>query len=464
MNQNEPIKQEMTEPAPTVSTDRSDMSDRKDTPALPGSDAARGLGILICVAVFLIMAIIGLLWFARPTESEAEKRELTEFPALTWSGFISGEWTADIGVWYADTYPLREGMIRAYHAVQSLYGIRTEQVVIGSGDDVPDGNMDDDDVPAIAPPTTGGEGGQTVGGYYLVGDTAYELYYFNKNNAKVYASLIKRAAEKLDGRAQVYDLVVPLHYTFALGTDVQEDLGVADGGAAMNYIYSGLGDKVTSVDVYTALMAHRDEYVYFRTDHHWTARGAYYAYEAFCQRAGITPTPLSSYRQMTFDGFLGTLYSKAEEPAAMKNHPDQVEAFIPIGTNVLYVYDENGERTRYTGGVVREDTDTFYANAASKYNCFTMGDHPLLEIHNEQISADRKGTSVVLVKESYGNAFAPFLVDSYEYVYIIDYRYYKGDLTEFVTDKGIDDVIFLNNAVATTESTRLGELGKLIGD
>ena len=429
-----------------------------------GNDTTRAVGILVCVSVFLLMAIIGLLWFARPTESEAEKRELTEFPTLTWESFMSGEWTNDVGVWYADTYPLREGMIKAYHAIQSLYGIRGEQVVAGSGDDVPDGGMDLDDIPTVTPPTTGGEGGQTVGGYYLVGDTAYELYYFNENNAKVYASLINRAAAKLKGQARVYDLVIPLHYTFALGTEVQDELKVADGQRVMNYIYSGLSDDVTAVDVYTALMAHREEYLFFRTDHHWTATGAYYAYDAFCRRGGITPTPLTDYRHMTFGGFLGTMYSKSESPSAMKNNPDTVDAFIPIGTNTMYIYDENGERTKYTGGIVREDTDTFYVSAGSKYNCFTMGDHPLIEIHNEQVAADRRGTSVMLVKESFGNAFAPFLVDSYEYVYIIDYRYYGGDLTDFVTAKGVEDVIFLNNVVATTESTRLGEMSDLIGN
>ncbi len=437
-----------------------------ENPPHIGSDTARGVGIILCVAVFLIFAIIGLMWFARPTESESEKRELTKFPTLTWDTFVSGEWTDGISVWYADTYPLREGMITAYHGIRSLYGIRTEQAVVGSGDDVPDGGMGDvgDDLPVVTPPTGGGEGGQTIGGYYLIGDTAYELYYFNENNAKVYASLINRAADKLDGKAQVYDMVIPLHYTFALGTDVQKDLNVADGGAVMNYIYSGLNDKVTAVDVYTPLMAHREEYLYFRTDHHWTATGAYYAYAAFASRANVAPRRLSDYRHLTFDGFLGTLYSKADEPTAMKHRPDTVDAYIPIGTNTLYTYDENGERTKYTGGVVREDTDTFYQSAGSKYNCFTMGDHPLLEIHNKNIAADRKGTTVVLVKESFGNAFAPFLVDSYEYVYVIDYRYYRGDLAEFVTAKGANDVIFLNNVVATTESTRLGEMAALIGD
>ena len=113
---------------------------------------------------------------------------------------------------------------------------------------------------------------------------------------------------------------------------------------------------------------------------------------------------------------------------------------------------------------MRKDTDSFYAAAASKYNCFLMGDHPLIEIHNENVSADRKGTTVLLVKESFGNAFAPFLVDSYEYIYVVDYRYYKGGtLGQLVADKGVDDVIFLNNVVATTGGARLSEMEDFIG-
>jgi hypothetical protein len=224
-----------------------------------------------------------------------------------------------------------------------------------------------------------------------------------------------------------------------------------------------MNDGVKTVDVYSALMNHRSEYIYFRTDHHWTATGAYYAYEAYCKQAGITPTPLDSYEKLSFNGFLGTLYSKTGQPSAMKGNADTVEAYVPKGTNDEYVYDDNGgDRTLYRGGVVRRNTDEFYAAASSKYNCFLMGDQPLIEIHNENIAADRKGTTVLLVKESFGNAFAPFLVDSYEYVFVVDYRYYNGTLSQLVSEKGVDDVIFLNNIVATTGGARLAEMEDFI--
>ena len=437
----------------------------KNTPRPAVSDKAKALGLLLPVMVLCVGFILGLCWFIRPATSETEKRELTKFPTFTMESFLSGEFTDQVSLWYADTFPGREGLIKAYHGIESLFGIRDEQFQQGDvGDDVPEGQMPDGPVENPDRPTSGGEGGEKVGGYYLSGDTAYELYAYSESGARTYASLMNKAAATLEGKANLYDLIVPLHYSFALSAQVQDSMSLPDAGKFIPYMYSGMNEGVNTVDVYSALMAHKDEYIYFRADHHWTATGAYYAYEAFCKKAGITPTPLSSYEKLSFGGFLGTLYSKTGQPAAMGNNPDTVEAYIPKGTNDEYVYDENGgDRTRYRGGVVRRDTDSFYAAAASKYNCFLMGDHPLIEIHNENVSADRKGTTVLLVKESFGNAFAPFLVDSYEYVYVVDYRYYNGTLAELVSSKGVDDVIFLNNVVAATGSARLSELEDFIG-
>ena len=304
---------------------------------------------------------------------------------------------------------------------------------------------------------------ESRGGYYLSGDTAYELHAYSESGARTYASLMNKAAEVVAGKAKVYDLIIPFHYTYALGADVQDSMELPDAGEVISYMYSGMNGDVRTVDVHSALMAHREEYIYFRTDYHWTATGAYYAYEAFCKQAGITAPPLSSYEKLTFGGFLGSLYSIVNKPSAMGNNPDTVEAYIPKGTNDEYIYDASGgDRALYRGGVVRRDTDFFYQAAASKYNCFLTGDHPLIEIHNENISADRKGTTVLLVKESFGNALAPFLVDSYEHVYVVDYRYYNGTLSQLVADKGVDDVIFLNNIVAATGGARLSEMEDFI--
>ncbi len=444
------------------------MKDQNNQHQPPISDTAKMIGMLLPTVILCIGFLVGLLWFLRPTVSETEKRELTKFPKFTVDGFLSGAYTDGISLWYADTFPGREGLIEAYHGIQSLFGVRSERFELDAGDEVPDETMGEAPIDPPPPPpadrpVSGGETGEQVGGYYLSGNTAYELYAFSDSGARRYAALLNRAAEKLNGKAKVYDMIIPLHYSVALSADVQDSMGLPDGGKSIRYMYSGMSDGVRTVDAYNALLAHHDEYIYFRTDHHWTATGAYYAYEAYCKAAGITPTSLSSYQKMQFSGFLGTLYSKTGQPAALKADPDIVEAYIPKGTNSMVTHQADGKVIDYYT-IVNKQTDTWYQAAASKYNCFIAGDHPLIEITNPNISSERKGTTVLLIKESFGNAFAPFLVDSYEHVYIIDYRYYDGDLTDFVTQNDVDDVIFLNNIVASTGSARLSEMEAFVGN
>ena len=413
----------------------------------------KGAKIKIILAVFvtIVIFIIGLAFFARPTRSENEKRELTPFPTFTLESFLNGEYTAQISLWFSDTYPLREQMISANSAIQSLYGIKDEQVIGGGdADDIPTGPADIE-----FNPTDDGKG-DTFEGTYINGDTAYQLYFFNKQNSDSYVALINEFAAQVEGKAQVYDMIVPLHYQIALSEETVKKYNASDCGEAIKYMYGNLSGGIKSVDVLPNLLRHNDEYLYFRTDHHWTARGAYYAYLAFCKEKGIEPTPLEDYKQYKFDGFLGTFYANAKQPAAMKNNPDYVEAFVPIGTNREDVYDSNGNYVDWYA-IVYSEADKY--DAANKYLAFMGGDHPLTEIRNPK---KPDGSSIVVIKESYGNAFVPFLVDSYEYVYVIDYRQWSGNLSDFVIENGIDDVLFLNVVSNTSTSARLKELSEII--
>jgi len=411
------------------------------------------LKIVLFCAVLIIMGIIGLAFFARPTVSENEKRELTKFPEFTLESFLNGEYTSGISLWFADTYPLREPMIAANAALNQLYGIKDEQIVGGGvADDIPAGPSDIEFNP------TDDGGGQGIEGLYLNGNTAYQLYFFNQRNSNSYVSLINTFAEQVRGKATVYDMIVPLHCEIALSEQTIKKYNASGCGDAIEYMYENLSDDVHAVDVTPILKAHNDEYLYFRTDHHWTARGAYYAFVAFCQQKGIEPTPLESYQKLKYEGFLGTFYENKglNHPVAMRNDPDYVEAFVPIGTNDANVFDSNGQKlAEYS--VVYKKADKY--SAGNKYLCFIGGDQPLTEIHNPNI---KDGSSIVVIKESYGNAFVPFLVDSYEYVYVIDYRHWDGHLADFVTERGIDDVLFLNVVSNTSTAERLNELNEII--
>ena len=404
--------------------------------------------------VMVLGFVLGLAFFLRPSYSESEKRELTPFPTFTVSDFLSGKYTEQISTWFADTFPFREGLISLSDTIMSLKGFATEQFQSGAAvQGGQQGNQSGEDVKV-----------ETIAGYYITGDTAYEMYYQNMANSQRYAALINQAAAKLDGKAKVYTVVVPLAYAY--NEKVLQKTDASDPKAAIDSMYSAITNpNAVKVDAYGALGAHKKEYLYFRTDHHWTARGAYYAYTAYCQSAGLSAHPLSSYEKLEFGGFLGTLYSHTKAPALQRN-PDVVEAFVPMGSNNLYVHTADGQRQKFTNGVVRKDTDSFYPAAASKYNCFLTSDNPLgtkqsyyCSIENPNIT---DGSAVVLVKESFGNCFAPFLVDHYQYVYVIDYRYYDGDLTQFVTEKDADAVIFLNNITATSAAPRIEEMEDLV--
>lgn len=402
----------------------------------------------------LLVAVVGLLLFLRPTVSESEKRELTKFPELTWDTLISGDYFSGITTWYADTFPGREGLIKANNYIHSLFGFRTVQIIQSNKID-PNETFDPTSPEADIPI-------DRLGSVYVKGNTAYELYKETTANSDRYAELITKAAEQLSGKATVYDMIIPLSSSVNLSEKELEQVGSSDAKEAIDRMFEKMSG-IVPVEVYDILREHNDEYLYFRTDHHWTALGAYYSYVKFCEAAGKEPYPLSAWQEYQFEGFLGTLYAEAGSPAQLGDTPDTVHAWVPNGTNDIYITDKTGNRLRYRGGLVRTDTDTFYANAASKYNCFIMGDNPLSEIHNETIT---NGSSIVVVKESFGNALVPFLVDHYEYVYVIDYRYFTNttgkSLQTFVTEKGVDTVLFINNLTATSTTQRLYEIEKLL--
>ena len=424
----------------------------------------------IKIALFCVLMVggflVGLLFFLRPAESAKEKRKLTEFPAFTIQSFLSGAYTNQISTWYADTYPFREALIGADQSFKSLSGFRGTQLDKGNkGDKIDTGDtrsLDDilsdlEESRKNDPITDPAGDAEMIEGYYIVGDTAYELYAFSQMNSLKYAQLINQAAASVSGKAKVYDLIVPLSYAVALSPETQKKINASDCEAAIAYMYRYMDSTVRTVDAMSALRAHRNEYLYYRTDHHWTALGAYYAYTAFCESAGVSALPLSSWQEYRFEGFLGTLYNHTGSGALAKN-PDTVYAYLPNGTNSAHVTERNGKSADYA--IMQTATDRWYPRADSKYNCFIAGDNPLTEIHNP-LKSD--GSSIVVVKESFGNAFVPFLVDSYEYVYVIDYRYYTDmTLSRFVTEKNIDTVLFINNVIATSAGVRLDEMGRLI--
>ena len=336
---------------------------------------------------------------------------------------------------------------------------------ITSGNDAQPGNTDDpntadgdntaDDVtPTYQKIELKGDQ-QQYDAVYRVGDAGYEMYTYVDSTAKKYADNVNAVADALAGKATVYMLPVPLSSGISLPDELYGKDIFADQKDAEQKIIGYMNGNVKSVALYDALMAHRTEYVYFRTDHHWTATGAYYAYEQFCKAKGITPTPLSSYTVDEYDGFLGTFYRDSNQNAEMAANPDKVVAYHPLSTEATLDYvDNNGQTLR--GKIIYDESD---APASLKYGTFITGDNSYSVINNPDVT---DGSSCVVVKESFGNAFVPFLTDHYQTIHVIDYRYWKGSLSQFVTENNVQDVLFVNNLSAIRSTALVGYLHGIV--
>lgn len=290
------------------------------------------------------------------------------------------------------------------------------------------------------------------GGVYVVGSAGYEMYNYVGSLAEKYQSTVNAVADSLSGVSQVYAMAIPLSSGITLPDELFSDIPSSDQAQAEKDILAGMGQNVKTIPLHDVMMSHRTEYIYFRTDHHWTALGAYYAYVQFCTAKGITPHNLSDYEVSQFPGFLGSFYNDGGKPDAMKNDPDTVNAYHPVSATASMKYGDN-ENSTLTGGQVIFDEST--ASASLKYGTFIMGDNPFTVIENPEVS---NGESCIVVKESFGNAFVPFLVDHYQTVYVVDYRYYSGSVTQLARDKGVKDVLFVNNLSAIRGSYQMGKL------
>lgn len=462
---------------------------------------------LLFLGFLALGGFIGLLWFARPAISEAEKRELTKFPTLSLDGIWTGSFFSDeqsgVSTWYADTYPLREPLIRMNANLMQHYGNRSVQLVnAGTADEIPEGTVDlaalagrssteppvsaaDTSAPAqpvetiqnastsTEAPTSetteySGHGAADVdlelvqsGSIYIADGAGYGLYYFNEANSARYCLLVNQLAQNLAGKAQLYSMLCPISSGVMLTEQRLEEIGCSDEAKAADWFYRNMDPSVKTVAMVNALKAHNDEYIFFRTDHHWTALGAYYAYREWCKVKGVTPHELSFFKEtMTFDGFLGTFYSSSDNNASLAANPDTVYAYVPNGTNSMTMYtDYNSDRyNEYQWNIVYDVSN--YPDGGL-YDTFAGGDQPFNYAHNEEIT---DGSSVLVVKDSYANAFIPFLIDHYEYIYWIDFRNFKSwceeqgyeaSISALVAREGIQDVILCQNISIVSSGTAL---------
>ncbi len=211
---------------------------------------------------------------------------------------------------------------------------------------------------------------------------------------------------------------------------------------AVSFDQRGLLDQVKEkigeehvIDVFPILEEHREEEIYYRTDHHWTTLGAYYGYRHWTEAMNYPPRNFDPQDLVTVsDSFLGTLHSRLNLPM----EADKIQIFPRTASRrIKAVYDFAKETTSYY--------EPSYLETKNQYGYFLDDNHAFIEIDTAYVAKDRE---LFLIKDSYANSLIPILAPHYEKIYVLDLRYYNGSLfslmEKYVTSEKVDVLVVYN--------------------
>ena len=209
-------------------------------------------------------------------------------------------------------------------------------------------------------------------------------------------------------------------------------------------IYQELeGLNVTCVDVCKTLLEHKEEELFYRTDHHWTSRGAYYGYQSLFNSKKEEIIPISEYEEVVqSDCFYGTLFSKT---GAFWLAPDTISTYVA----------ENGievERVDGNGVIKGELYDESWLEKKDKYSMFLGGNQPLAIIRTKQEELPK----LLVIRDSYFDSMAPFLTAHYSEIHVVDFRYNRANVEEYMKENEIEEVLIVYSLANFVEDKNIG--------
>ncbi|MBE6984724.1 MAG: hypothetical protein E7434_03765 [Ruminococcaceae bacterium] len=430
------------------------------------------------------------------TFSESENRNLKTFPNITAASFAKGEWFEDYLAYYRDTFPSREALLEENRTLSSFYNFTAladeddVQIVIDFQSNAAHGGEalaqtepqestvqsqpmettqsteaeqttePSEATETIPDPTEPAAPAEDLGQAILVGNRAMDVPYVDHNALTTYANSVNAIADALGSDVRTFCIDVPNAAAFYAPEEYRT--GDCDQKTMIDFCYDRLADNVITVDAYTPLAQHTDEYLYFRTDHHWTQLGAYYAYTAFCEKAGLEVQPLDKFETGSYENFVGSMHtylSGYSQASILAEEPDTLHYYRPfVELNTTYYTDSSLEEGYGIGTICYIEDDV-----PNKYLTYLGGDHPITVIET-----DTDGPVCILLKESYGNAFAPWLTSHYSKIIVIDPREFNRDdkpsmdLRQFAKEQNVEDCIILNYPMLLNSIYYADWLGRMV--
>ena len=346
----------------------------------------------ILVILFTVIDIIN-----SPNEfSELENRKLSQMPILSLKSYIDTSFSSDYEKYINDQFFLRDNWIDLKSRIEYLLGKRENNDIIFGKEN-----------------------------YLFKKFTTFndEMLKNNLNSIITFTNSYKTDVDFfiIPNSYAIYDELTPRY------------LPLVDQLSLINSINSYLSlksnDHINTINVAEELLKNKDDYIYYKTDHHWTSYGAYLAYLAYMDYLGLEIVDINNLEKITINNFLGTYYNRSKY---FKADSDFITYYNILG---LHIEIDGKEQLSLM------NLDKF--KGSDKYSAFLWGNNGLTKVINENISEERKGSSILIFKDSYANSFIQFLSYNYEIIDIIDLRYFKESIRNFMKDKDYNEILIM---------------------
>ncbi|MFR3552486.1 MAG: DHHW family protein [Negativibacillus sp.] len=390
--------------------------------------------IAVLFALFISVFFLVDVFNSDRAFSEFENTSLAQKPAFSWSSFVDGSFGSKYVKYINEQFLGRDNWI-SMKAVADMGLGRIESHGVTYGDD-----------------------------HYLMEKLEIvedQNYPANAGTNIVKQTALDRSNGMVSSFLQMYDQpitfsLVPNSYAI-LEDEVPTGFPGADQQAYTQQIYrtlSEVDDQLEIVDFSDALSQHKDEYIYYRTDHHWTTLGAYYAYVAYCEQKGLTPVSLEELKENKVEDFYGTFYSKAKRPS---QPADTITWYdVDVDEFAFVANLQQDKQLAQLGEVVQEDglellrvdgmMDQRKFEVRDKYAAFMWGNSGYVKIKSSHNLNHQEGKTsrLLLFKDSYANSMIPYLTYNYDEIIVVDLRYMAKSTKELMQEE-FDDIFVMYN-------------------
>ena len=427
---------------------------------------SKTIGVSLLSGVVVVLAVV-LLLAPRSTISYEENRVLAEKPKFSLTSLLDGSYTSGWSEYYNDTVPFRSKLKKTISAMMQWTGVQSEEDTVFFGNvsqvkkktttpvattesvettvAVAAGSDETNTEPAVTTTVVtttedpNDEPAAEIGeGIILDHKRAVCVYGGSFSVGQDYAETLNAYQQDLGSDVQVYSLVAPTAVSYYLPEEYANY--TASETENIDNINSYL-NGVKPVDAYNALKPHTAEAIYARTDHHWLPLGAYYAAEAFAKVADVPFASLSDYDTATKKDYVGSMYTYTES-AVLLDNPEEFTYYIPKNKYKTTYYSTSF--TDPTEGDLLMNLDGY--DNSMYYLVFMGGDDKITHVETDC----KNGRTLVIFKDSYGNALVPCLTSSFENIYVCDMRYFELNAIDFCKQVGCTDLLFAMNTFSAT--------------